>query len=371
MSRMTRSALVYQTLVWRTSPWSLPSREKEVSLTVNRPVGSFASGSEAAHEAPRTEGTAEGHRHDGRVRPGQRGDQRWRRHRDRRQAAGQRDGTRRPRTAWAGRPNGSGLSTRSARSCSPGPAVPRSWRGPISASSRRCGPSRAPWTSTASWHGPSSTLWQALPQPVIAAVQASAVGGGLEIALLCDLIVADPAARFGLPEVKLGLITAAAGRSGCRAHRHRGGQGTDFPRLADRRGPGAGAGPGEPGERAGGALAAAQAIAARIAACPGGCHLRQARGERGRAAAALDREREIFLEVFASDDFTEGFAAFGEKRKPVSLTARRPMPDSCCSVASARRSAGSAARCARYPASSSPRSGCEPRWIRQDSRPPT
>jgi enoyl-CoA hydratase len=53
--------------------------------------------------------------------------------------------------------------------------------------------------------------WQALPQPVIAAVQASAVGGGLEIALLCDLIVADPAARFGLPEVKLGLIPGGGG----------------------------------------------------------------------------------------------------------------------------------------------------------------
>src|SRR4051794_1631047 len=53
--------------------------------------------------------------------------------------------------------------------------------------------------------------WQALPQPLIAAVQASAVGGGLEIALVCDLIVADPAARFGLPEVKLGLMPGAGG----------------------------------------------------------------------------------------------------------------------------------------------------------------
>src|ERR1700759_322693 len=53
--------------------------------------------------------------------------------------------------------------------------------------------------------------WQALPQPVIAAVQASAVGGGLGIALLCDLIVAAPAARFGLPEVKLGLIPGGGG----------------------------------------------------------------------------------------------------------------------------------------------------------------
>jgi enoyl-CoA hydratase/carnithine racemase len=37
--------------------------------------------------------------------------------------------------------------------------------------------------------------WATLPQPVIGAVQASAVGGGLEVALLCDLVVADPRAE--------------------------------------------------------------------------------------------------------------------------------------------------------------------------------
>ena len=77
--------------------------------------------------------------------------------------------------------------------------------------------------------------WQALPQPVIAAVQASAVGGGLEIALLCDLIVADPAARFGLPEVKLGLIPGGGGTPAAAiAYRHRDGEGTAVPRLAHR-----------------------------------------------------------------------------------------------------------------------------------------
>jgi enoyl-CoA hydratase/carnithine racemase len=39
--------------------------------------------------------------------------------------------------------------------------------------------------------------------------------------------------------------------------------------------------------------------------------------ERVGLAAALDREREIFLEAFSSEDFTEGFAAFLEKRQPV------------------------------------------------------
>ena len=53
--------------------------------------------------------------------------------------------------------------------------------------------------------------WRRLELPVIAAVQANAVGGGLEFALVCDLIVADPQARFGVPEVTLGLIPGGGG----------------------------------------------------------------------------------------------------------------------------------------------------------------
>ncbi|HET9970443.1 MAG TPA: enoyl-CoA hydratase-related protein [Streptosporangiaceae bacterium] len=161
--------------------------------------------------------------------------------------------------------------------------------------------------------------WQALPQPVIAAVQASAVGGGLEIALLCDLIVADPAARFGLPEVKLGLIPGGGGtqrlpaRIGIAAAKELLFLGSliDAPRaqalgLVNK--------VSEPG----GALAEAQAIADRIAALPRVAVTGAKRAVNGAVpAAALDREREIFLEAFSSEDFTEGFAAFLEKRKPV------------------------------------------------------
>lgn len=48
-------------------------------------------------------------------------------------------------------------------------------------------------------------------KPWIAAVNGPALAGGCEIALACDLVVAVPASRFGLPEVKRGLIASAGG----------------------------------------------------------------------------------------------------------------------------------------------------------------
>jgi enoyl-CoA hydratase/carnithine racemase len=50
-----------------------------------------------------------------------------------------------------------------------------------------------------------------LDKPVIAAVNGLALGGGFELALACDLIVADEPAQFGLPEVAVGLAALAGG----------------------------------------------------------------------------------------------------------------------------------------------------------------
>ncbi|MBS2962134.1 enoyl-CoA hydratase/isomerase family protein [Actinocrinis puniceicyclus] len=50
-----------------------------------------------------------------------------------------------------------------------------------------------------------------LPVPAIAAVSGFALGGGCELALACDLIVADDGAQFGLPEVGVGLVPGGGG----------------------------------------------------------------------------------------------------------------------------------------------------------------
>jgi enoyl-CoA hydratase len=48
-------------------------------------------------------------------------------------------------------------------------------------------------------------------KPVVAAIEGHAVGGGLELALACDLLVASRDARFGIPEVRRGLVAGGGG----------------------------------------------------------------------------------------------------------------------------------------------------------------
>ncbi len=56
--------------------------------------------------------------------------------------------------------------------------------------------------------------WETIRQvrkPVIAAVAGFALGGGCELALACDIVIAAQSARFGLPEIKLAMLPGAGG----------------------------------------------------------------------------------------------------------------------------------------------------------------
>jgi len=155
-------------------------------------------------------------------------------------------------------------------------------------------------------------------KPIIAAIEGWAVAGGFEIALACDLIVAARDARFGIPEVKRGLVAAGGAliRLPRRIPYHVAMELalTGDPIGADRAYElGIASRLTEPGE----ALATARELAATIAANGPLAIDATKRILVADEAADWERAGAISGPVFVSEDAREGARAFAEKRAPV------------------------------------------------------
>ncbi|MEC7949699.1 MAG: enoyl-CoA hydratase-related protein [Myxococcota bacterium] len=159
---------------------------------------------------------------------------------------------------------------------------------------------------------------ESFPAPTIAAVNGFALGGGCELAMCCDLIVAGPNAVFGQPEVKLGVIP---GFGGTQRLVRRVGRQRALELMMTGRTVGA-----EEAVALGIALSIAEedamdealALAARIGANgPAAVRLvKRAVHETDSLGleAGLAAEASLFALCFATEDQTEGMAAFLERR---------------------------------------------------------
>jgi len=158
-------------------------------------------------------------------------------------------------------------------------------------------------------------------KPVIAAVAGYALGGGCELAMMCDIILAADSAKFGQPEIKLGVIPGAGGtqrlpRAVGKAKamdlvltgRTMDAQEAELAGLVSRV---------FPAEKL---LDEALAVAAQIGelSLPSVMMAKEAvnRAYEAPLGEGVLFERRLFHALFATEDQKEGMAAFVEKRKP-------------------------------------------------------
>jgi enoyl-CoA hydratase/carnithine racemase len=164
---------------------------------------------------------------------------------------------------------------------------------------------------------------EAMPKPVIAAVNGLALGGGTELALACDLRVVAEGARLGLTETSLAIIPGAGGTQ--RLPRLVGKGRAKELIFSARQVPAQEAlaiGLAEELAPDGEALSQAVAMAGRIVAVAAPIALAQAKfainqGLEVDLASGLALEAKAYEVTIPTEDRTEALAAFAEKRKPV------------------------------------------------------
>jgi enoyl-CoA hydratase len=167
--------------------------------------------------------------------------------------------------------------------------------------------------------------WDALTRvrkPLIAAVAGYALGGGCELAMMCDILLAADTAKFGQPEITLGVIpgmggsqrlTRAVGKAKamelCLTGRMMDAEEAERAGLVSRIVP------------ADSLVDEALAVAAKIASLstPATMMVKEAvnRAFESTLSEGILFERRVFHSTFATEDQKEGMTAFTEKRKPV------------------------------------------------------
>ncbi len=160
-----------------------------------------------------------------------------------------------------------------------------------------------------------------IKKPLVAAVSGFALGGGCELALACDIILASETARFGLPEVTIGVIPGAGGTQRLTHivgkylamemilnNRHlTAAEAAQFglvnrvlpvERLLEE------------------SIALAQSLAARAPLAARSAKQAVNQAFEGSLSEGLSKERDLFYHLFSTEDQKEGMKAFLEKRKP-------------------------------------------------------